>query len=236
MVKNEWWTLGEGPFLGKLRALTLPLKQWHKANFSDMENRLTQFEEEIRKLDEKVSEGIYDGTTEARRKALVRCCEKWYIRKEIHWKQMSRSKHARDMDRNTRYFHHIASARRRNNRIDALMIQGRLLRNQARIKHAIRGFYKDLYRQEYVPRIGVRDGLLPEIDAVESEALEVLPSAEEIKEAVWDCESSKAPGSDGYNMNFIKKCNLKPDVMLVSQKLPDKGGPWKDICNLNLKE
>nr|XP_025628421.1 uncharacterized protein LOC112721586 [Arachis hypogaea] len=206
MVKNEWRTLGEGPFLEKLKALTLPLRQWHKANFSDMENRLTQFEEEIRKLDEKVSEGIYDDTTEARRKALVRFCEKWYIRKEIHWKQMSRSKHARDMDRNTRYFHHIASARRRNNRIDALMIQGRLVRNQARIKHAIRGFYKELYRQEYVPRIGVRDGLLPQIDVVESEALEVLPSAEEIKEAVWDCESSKAPGSDGYNMNFIKKC------------------------------
>ncbi|XP_025678637.1 uncharacterized protein [Arachis hypogaea] len=37
-------------------------------------------------------------------------------------------------------------------------------------------------------------------------SFEVLPSVEEIKDAVWDCESSRAPGSDGYNMNFIKKC------------------------------
>ncbi|XP_025648024.1 uncharacterized protein [Arachis hypogaea] len=182
------------------------MRQWHKDNFSDMKNRLMKFEDEIRKLDDQVSDGIYESTTEARWKALVRFCKKWYIRKEINWKQMSRSKHAKDMDRNTRYFHNIALARRRNNRIDALMIHGRLVRNHARIKHAIRGFYKELYRQEYAPRIGVRDGLLKQIDRAEAEALEVLPSAEKIREAVWDCESSKAPGSDGYNMNFIKKC------------------------------
>jgi len=27
---------------------------------------------------------------------------------------------------------------------------------------------------------------------------------EEMKEAVWMCEGSKSPGSDGFNFNFIK--------------------------------
>nr|XP_025627922.1 uncharacterized protein LOC112721056 [Arachis hypogaea] len=82
------------------------------------------------------------------------------------------------MDRNTRYFHHIASTRRMNKRINALRVNGRIVWNQARIK----------------------------IDGAEVEALEAMPSVEEIREAVLDCESSKAPGSDGYNMNFIKQC------------------------------
>ncbi|XP_025661310.1 uncharacterized protein [Arachis hypogaea] len=206
MVKNEWRNLGDAQFTRKLKALTIPLRKWHKDNFGDMDKRLMMVEEEMKKIDNMVSNGTYDGTTEARRRALVSLCEKWYIRKEIHWKQMSRSQHARNMDKNTRFFHNIASARRRNNRIDTLMIHGRLVRNQARIKVAIRGFYKDLYRQEYVPRIGFRDGLVRQIDVDEATALEVMPSAEEIREAVWDCESSKAPGSDGYNMNFIKRC------------------------------
>lgn len=34
---------------------------------------------------------------------------------------------------------------------------------------------------------------------------EVIPSLEEIKEAVWSCDSHKAPGYAGYNLNFIKK-------------------------------
>ncbi|XP_016199963.1 uncharacterized protein LOC107640969 [Arachis ipaensis] len=39
----------------------------------------------------------------------------------------------------------------------------------------------------------------------EATGLELMPTAEEIKNVVWDCESTKAPGCDGYNMNFIKK-------------------------------
>ncbi|XP_016164370.1 uncharacterized protein LOC107606876 [Arachis ipaensis] len=143
---------------------------------------------------------------EARRKALVSCCKQWYVRKEIHWKQMSRSKHVKDMDKNTMYFHNLASARRRNNRLDTLVINGRLIRNQARIKIAIRDFYKDLYHQERSPVVGFRNGLVNRITEEDSIALERIPTMEEIKEAVWDCESSKAPRSDGYNMNFIKKC------------------------------
>ncbi|XP_072090620.1 uncharacterized protein [Arachis hypogaea] len=119
---------------------------------------------------------------------------------------MSRSRHAKDMDKNTRYFHNIASARRRNNWIDALVINGRRVRIQARIKIAIIDFYKDLYHQERSPKVSLREGLVEKIDEQDAGALEVMPPAEEIQEAVWDCESSKAPGCDGYNMNFIKRC------------------------------
>ncbi|XP_057734056.1 uncharacterized protein LOC130949319 [Arachis stenosperma] len=110
------------------------------------------------------------------------------------------------MHKNTRYFHQVASAIRRNNKIDALLINGRLIQNQARIKVVIREFYKDLYRQEYVFMIGFQEGMVKKIDGEEATAMKVMLSIEEIKMAVWDCESTKAPGNDGYNMNFIKKC------------------------------
>ncbi|XP_020967472.1 uncharacterized protein LOC110266796 [Arachis ipaensis] len=206
MVKEEWRGLGEVHFLEKMKALTTPLRIWHKQHFGDITEKIKRFEEELKKVDDMVSSGRYDGTMEARRRALVRCCEKWYVRQDVHWKQMSRSRHASEMDRNTRYFHNIASVRRRNNRIEALVIHGRTVQNQARIKTAIRDFYKCLYHQEVSPNVSFRDGLVNRLGREEAEALEVLPSVDEVKEAVWDCESSKAPGSDGYNMNFIKRC------------------------------
>ncbi|XP_072072020.1 uncharacterized protein [Arachis hypogaea] len=176
MVKEEWRGLGELQFTEKLKTLTGPLGRWHKDNFGEMDKKILKFEEEIKKVDDMVSNGVYDGTMEARRKALVTCCERWYVRKEIHWKQMSRSRQAKEMDRNTRYFHNIALARRRNNWIDALIVNGRLRWSGGKI------------------------------DEEESVTLEVMPSAEEIRKEVWDCESSKALGCDGYNMNFIKRC------------------------------
>ncbi|XP_015961077.1 uncharacterized protein LOC107485059 [Arachis duranensis] len=206
MVKEEWRDLGDVHFLKMMRALSMPLSRWNKQHFEDITERIKRFEEEIKKVDDVVSSGRYDGTMEARRRELVRCCENWYVRQDVHWKQISRSRQANEIDRNTRYFHNIASARRRNNRIKSLVIHGRLVRNQARIKVAIRDFYKRLYHQEDSPSVTFRDGLVKRVEREDAEALKVLPSVEEVKEAVWDCESSKAPGSDEYNMNFIKKC------------------------------
>ncbi|XP_057756552.1 uncharacterized protein LOC130975840 [Arachis stenosperma] len=110
------------------------------------------------------------------------------------------------MDKNTRYFHNIASVRRRSNQVDALVINEILVRNQVRIKIAIRDFNKSLYHQEVLPLIGFQDGLVNRIPDEEVAKSERMSSVDEIKDAVWDCESSKVPCCDGYNMNFIKKC------------------------------
>ncbi|XP_025625088.1 uncharacterized protein [Arachis hypogaea] len=147
IVKEDW------------RGLTKPLGKWHKQHFGNIPEKLKRFEEEIKKVDDMVSNGVYDGTVEARRKALVRCCELW-----------------------------------------------RLVKNHARITVAIRDFYRNLFQQEASPNISFRDGLINRLEREEAQVLEMLPSEEEVKDAVWDCESSKAPDSDGYNMNFIKRC------------------------------
>ncbi|XP_015959244.1 uncharacterized protein LOC107483136 [Arachis duranensis] len=171
-----------------------------------MNMKIMKFEEEIKKVDDMVSNMVVDRTVEARRRDLVSSCKKWYIRKELYWKQILRSKHAKEMDKNIRYFHNLASARRRNNQIESLLIHGRIVRNQARNKVAIKNFYKNLYHQETSPVIGFCDGVVNRITEEEAAELEWMPSNEKIKDAVCDCESTKAPGSDGYNKNFIKKC------------------------------
>ncbi|XP_072090600.1 uncharacterized protein [Arachis hypogaea] len=173
MVKEEWRDLGDVHFLKMMRALSIPLRRWNKQHFGDITERIKRFKEEIKKVDDVISSGRYDGTMEARRRALVRCCEKWYMRQDVHWKQMSRSWQANEMDRNTRYFHNIASARRRNNRIKSLIIHGRLVRNQARIKVAIRDFYKRLYHQEDSPCVTFKDGLVKQVEREEAEALKI---------------------------------------------------------------
>ncbi|GJV46735.1 putative RNA-directed DNA polymerase, eukaryota, reverse transcriptase zinc-binding domain protein, partial [Tanacetum coccineum] len=53
-------------------------------------------------------------------------------------------------------------------------------------------------------------------------------SMEEVKDAVWDCGSDKAPGPDGYTFAFIKRFwdNLKTDILdfvnafLATRKMP----------------
>ena len=70
-------------------------------------------EEELANIDREVEAGDTDETKEVRRMALPCLVEKCYERKDCYYKQMSRSKLAKDMDRNSRYFHAITGAKDR---------------------------------------------------------------------------------------------------------------------------
>lgn len=51
----------------------------------------------------------------------------------------------------------------------------------------------------------MEDMVFKQID-VDANNLGVAPfQLEEIRSAVWDCESSKSPGPDGVNLSFIKE-------------------------------
>ena len=84
-------------------------------------------------------------------------------------------------------------------------MRDRIVKNPRIIKREILQFYKNLYSQADVPRIRLPRGFLPQINEEQAVVLERIPTKEEIKRAVFMCDSSKAVGYDGYNLNFIKK-------------------------------
>ncbi|GJW25882.1 hypothetical protein Tco_0039693 [Tanacetum coccineum] len=51
------------------------------------------------------------------------------------------------------------------------------------------------------------------------ETLERQVTLEEIKEAVWDCGSSKAPGPDGYSFAFVK--NKEQSAFIAGRQILD---------------
>lgn len=65
---------------------------------------------------------------------------------------------------------------------------------------------------------------------------------EEIKLVVWDCESSKAPGPDGFNFGFIKKCwnMVSSDIVQMVKSFHENGllphGPNNSFVTLIPKE
>jgi len=57
-------------------------------------------------------------------------------------------------------------------------------------------------------------------------------SEDEVKGAVWNCDSSNSPGPDGFNFGFIKFCwdILKGDVVSAVQRFAE-GGSWPKGTN-----
>lgn len=66
---------------------------------------------------------------------------------EIFWRQRSRVQWIKCGDKNTKFFHRMATAHKRLNTIDSLLINGELSSDPVAIKGPIVDFYQDLYKE-----------------------------------------------------------------------------------------
>lgn len=66
---------------------------------------------------------------------------------ELAWKQRSRIQWVKQGDKNTRFFHRIATSHKRFNYIDQLEVDGAVTKDQALIKEAVHIYYNNLYKE-----------------------------------------------------------------------------------------
>ncbi|GJY39305.1 hypothetical protein Tco_0425669 [Tanacetum coccineum] len=89
--------------------------------------------------------------------------------------------------------------------INGIMVEGNWITHPSLIKDAFFQFYKVKFKaqdsQVSFPNLPHSQTL----NSMDQDYLERLVTHEEIKEAVWDCGSSKAPSPDGFSFAFVKK-------------------------------
>ena len=69
---------------------------------------------------------------------------KWVIMEETHWRQLSREIWLKEGDRNTGFFHRMASAHCRNNSLERIKINGEWLLEEQEIREGIANAFKNL--------------------------------------------------------------------------------------------
>lgn len=190
---------------GKIKALRGPMRSWNRGTFGHIDANIHKYEEEMKSLELRSKVCNLDDVESARCVALQGQLRIWYDRKESYWRQLARENFVKLNDRNTKYFHVMALGRRRRNRIQALKVGNKLVKRPRKVKNEAVRYFKRLYSQPLCPGVDLNDGLLPKLGAVKALELEQRPSLEEIKEAVWSSDPSKAAGYDDFNINFIRK-------------------------------
>ena len=73
---------------------------------------------------------------------------KWVNLEEIHWRQLSRKLWLREEDRNTGYFHHMATAHRMRNSMDKIKVNGILLSDEQKVRTGIADPFKQLLTED----------------------------------------------------------------------------------------
>ncbi|XP_068651208.1 uncharacterized protein [Aristolochia californica] len=133
----------------------------------------------------------------------------------VRWKQRSRFRWMAEGDGNTKFFHSIASARRRTNRITALCNGDQVVTDSASISNLLVKYFSELYSEVCFRRPNIHQLDFERISTEDVVDLETPFSSEEIERAVLGLPKDKAPGPDGFNGEFYQ-CFwdlLKNDVL-----------------------
>lgn len=86
-----------------------------------------------------------------------------------------------------------------------------------RVKGEVRNYFRNLFlRKEWNIAELPEDLVASRLNAADEEMLMQVFSEEEIKQAIWDCDSAKSHGPDGFGMEFYKCCWEIIRVDLVS--------------------
>ncbi|KAL4367675.1 hypothetical protein GQ457_05G016460 [Hibiscus cannabinus] len=198
-----------------LRKCKMISKEWSSTKERKSVESICELETDCLELEKKIEGGNTDPHRCDKLRRMRRKLWEANRREEREWIQKSRLRWAVEGDRNTKFFHLVASARRRSNFINCLKVVANVINNPAEVKKAIELHFKDFYNKSLTIPIKSFECSLNKLSSESAERLEKPFCEEEVFAALLSLENSKAPGPDGFNMGFLKKIwsSLKAEVM-----------------------
>ena len=126
------------------------------------------------------------------------------LQEEISWRQKSRVRWLKEGDKCTKFFHQIASANRRNNTIESLIVNGSLTSDPACIGEHIVNYYESLFSEPLSWRPRLDNLEFDRLNGEEASRLEAPLEEREVREVIKGMDRDKAPDPDGFSMAFFR--------------------------------
>lgn len=220
IIREIWSESSNCNLNEKLRLAKGRLKEWNLKEFGHIDHNIASLENTIRDFDQISNSRDLTNDEVSERRSAQNELWSWLKRKDMYWAQNSRAKWLKDGDRNTKYFHVLASIHKQKNTITTLFSNGLLIDDPTGIQAEAVTYFSDIFKEEFESR-PIFEGLnFQKLSPEQSDLLSAQVSHSEIDEAVKSCNSEKAPGPDGYNFRFIKEAweVLKSDIYSIVEE------------------
>ncbi|MCI07075.1 RNA-directed DNA polymerase (Reverse transcriptase), partial [Trifolium medium] len=190
----------------KLKKLKETLKLWNKEVFGNIHSNVKLATAKVDSIQHDIdSLGPSDSLFEQEKIARLEL-EKFLGMEESYWQQKANIHWHCDGDRNTAYFHRFAKIKNTINLITSLKHGDSTLTDPNIISSHVVDHFSNLFNQNSrVTDNGLIEDVIPNLltDNINN-MLTMLPSFDEIKNAVFSLNKDSAPGPDGFGALFFQ--------------------------------
>ena len=114
----------------------------------------------------------------------------------------SRELWLKEGDKNSKFFHKMANARRRKNFLSSITVDGRKLTEETEMKEGVVNAFQNILSEKRDWRPSISGLPFSFLDSVQAVLIEDAFSMEEVQTAVFGLNGDKAPGPGGFTLTF----------------------------------
>ncbi|GKA13789.1 RNA-directed DNA polymerase, eukaryota, reverse transcriptase zinc-binding domain protein [Tanacetum coccineum] len=188
--------------LGKLKHLKKAIRVWNKSK--SLCDSKALFISALKDVDSRIDNGhATEEDAKSRVDLISKICDIDKL-KSIEMAQKIKVKWAVEGDENSSFFHGILNKKRNTQNIRGVMVNGVWLENPDKVKSEFQEHFSKRFCMPD-PRDVTLQMTFPNTLSLEQQSdMECDVTNVEIKNAVWDCGTDKAPGPDGFSLGFYR--------------------------------
>jgi hypothetical protein len=189
---RSWWEAIQS----KLNNCRVGLVRWHKTKGEPMQQSITDLQGELKEL-----QGCHKEVNGAEMKATRLALQGLLNKEDLRWRQRAKSDWLKGGDRNTRFFHACANARKKANHIAEITdIAGTQFSEPEEVQMAFINYFSDLFTYMEAVLQNLENRVTEEMNC------ELLKPflAEEIKMVLFQMGPLKAPSPDSFLAGFYQ--------------------------------
>jgi len=197
------------------------MKIWNREVFGNVNQTGEILQKKIQELDARDDEDNLDESGREERRILLVEQSQNFFKQEAIMRKKACTKWLKQGDLNTKFFHSFVKWRRMRNEINKVEVNDQWCDDKEKVKAKVREFFKAIFDGMSEPQVRLDNVRFNSISDEDNALLVRVVFDEEVKDAVWRCDSLKSPGLDGFNFSFIKFCweCLKDDFVLAVKDL-----------------